>query len=353
MFQSLNPKLDFFGLNISNNSVKFARIKKGKKGLNLHSYGRAALEPSTIQKGKVKNEDLLASDIKNLLRKKEVNTKYVATSLPEEKAFFQIIEIPKVKNSRLKKMIEYEAEDCIPLPVEDIYLDFEVISESKSSLQVLITALPKKIVDPHVSAIKKAGLFPVLAEVESMSIVGSLINDKDEGPLLLIDIGETKTILTILLENIIIFTSYILTSSDDFTKKIAEDNNISFDLAEEIKIDHGLTSKSRPDVAKSLKPLLEETTETIQKHLAYYNSCGFSVQNGRQAEEIKKIVLCGGGSNLKGLAEFLSDQLDLKVEKGDPFTKLSSQSRQKFDGDKLSYGAAIGLALRNFDNNNF
>lgn len=352
MFKSLNPKLDFFGLNISNTSLKFAKVKKKKEGLTLSTYGLEKLEPGIVEKGKVKDEDLLASSIKKLIRRSDVNTKYVATSLPEEKAFFQIIEIPQVKESRLKKMIEYEAEDYIPLPLEDIYLDFEVISRKKRSLQVLIIALPKKIVNPHISAIKKAGLFPVLAEVESMAVVRALIKNKDkEGPLLLIDIGETKTILTILSKNIIIFTSYILTSSIDFTRRISEDNNISFNLAEEIKIDHGISSKERPDVGKSLKPLLEKMVETIQKHLAYYNSCGFSIQSDKETEEIEKVILCGGGSNLKGLSDFLATKLDVKVEKGDPFIKFSKKTREKFKGDGLSYGAAFGLALRNFDKN--
>ncbi len=353
MFKYLNPKLDFFGLDISDTSLKLAKIKKEKEGFSLSAYGKKELTPGIIEKGKVKDEDLLASEIRKLAKRKKLENDYVATSLPEEKSFFQIIQIPKVKRSRLKKMIEYEAEDYIPLAVEDIYLDYEIISEKRDKMDILVTALPKKVVDPHVFAIKKAGLFPVVAEVESVSIVRALVKEKEEAsPLLLIDIGETKTILIILSKNIIIFTSYILTSSLDFTEKIAEDNSIPLREAEKIKVEHGINSDERPDIRKTLEPLLEETAKTIKKHLAYYNSShGFAIQ-GDNTEEIEKIILSGGGANLKGLVEFLADKLNVSVEKGDPFVNLTEESKNFFQGNSLSYGTAFGLALRNFDQGN-
>ncbi len=347
MPNSLNPQLDFFGLDISHRSVKLAKMKKSKKGIELSDFGKLSLESGLVEKGKVKDQEGLSLKIKNLLRnKKSLNTNYAAISLPEEKSFFQIMEVPKVKKSRLKKMIEYEAEDCIPLSIEEVYLDYQIISEEENSIKVLITAIPRKIVNPHVSAVKKAGLFPVLAEVESMSIVRALVkNGEKANPLLLIDIGETKTILIVLSGNVIIFTSYILISSGDFTGKIAKENGVSLSKAEEIKIKNGI---SRPDIADCLNPLLEEAIREINKHLDYYNSYGFSTQSTEKSKDIEKIILCGGGANLKGLPDYLSHKLNLSVEKGNPFVNLRNPERN-FSGNKLSYGVAFGLALRNFD----
>ncbi|MGM0439190.1 MAG: type IV pilus assembly protein PilM [Patescibacteria group bacterium] len=352
MFKSLNPKLDFFGLDISDASLKFAKASKTEESIKLSSFGKKELKSGIVKKGRINDEDLLATEIKNLIKRK-LETKYVAISLPEEKAFFQIIETPKVKENRLKKIIEYEAEDYIPFSIDEVYLDFEIVDERKKSFNVLITAIPKKIIKPYISVVKKAGLFPVVAEVESISLVRSLVKNKEQtSPLLLIDIGETKTILTILSRETIIFTSYILTSSKDLTKKIAQDNDISLAEAEKIKINHGIQSEERKDIEQSLLPLLEETVETIQKHLAYYNSCGFSFQTGGEAEKIENIILCGGGANLKGLPNFLSERLNIKVTKGDPFVNFSEKTENKFSEDSLSYGVALGLALRNFDKNN-
>ena len=346
MLNSLNPQLDFFGLDISDRSIKFAQMKKSKEGVSLSNYGKSKLNKNLVKKGKIKDEDGLALEIKKLLKRKGVKSNYVATSLPEEKSFFQIIKVPNVRSSRLKKEIEYKAEDSIPLSIEDVYIDYEIISETDREIKALIAALPKKVVDPHVRTIKKAGLFPILSEVESMSIVRSLVEKKEEAnPLLLIDIGETKTILIVLSGSVIIFTSYILMSSDDFTREISKSKEVSATKAEDIKIKNGL---SRPDIANCLDPLLEEITSNIKRHLAYYNSYGFSTQSIEENKEIEKIILCGGGANLKGLPGYLSKKLGLSVKKGDPFVNLASE-KENAPNNPLSYGVAFGLALRNFD----
>ncbi len=348
MFKSLNPELNFFGLDISDSSLKFAKIDKRGGQFKVSAAGKRSLNPGIVKKGKVEDEDLLASKIRGLVRG-YLDTPYVATSLPEERSFFQIIEIPKVKSSKLKNVIEYEAEDFIPLSVNETYLDFQIISEKRESLQVLISALPKKIIDPHVSALKKAGLFPVVAEIESISTVRSLVADrKGCGPLLLIDIGDEKTILTILSKGVIIFSSYLLVSSRDFTQRIAKEKNISFKEADKLKIGYGINSDQKPEIAKILLPFLEETVESIQKHIDYYNSCGFTPQTGKNPDPIESVLLCGGGANLNGLPDFLSGKLGIEVKKADPFVNLSETSREMIDGDGLRYGTAFGLALRNF-----
>ena len=352
MFENLNPKLNFFGLDISDTSIKFADIKKEEGEFLLSSFDKKNLQPGIVKKGRILNEELLVSEIKELLKGKK-STQYAAISLPEENAFFQVVEVPKVKRERLKEAVEYQAEESIPLSVEDIYLDYQIIRNKRKNLEVLLAALPKKVVDSRISAVKEAGFFPVVAEVESMSTVRALVEkEKEPEPLLLMDIGENKTILTVFSKGIIIFTSYILFSSEDLTKKIAEDNDLSKYKAEKLKINHGLTSKERPDIIESLTPLLTDAVEEIKKHLAYYNSCGFKFQNG-DTEELKKVITCGGGAKLKGLPQFLSEKLNIKVKKGDPLINISKDCRKKIDGDGLEYATSFGLALRNFNKNDF
>ncbi len=352
MFESLNPKLNFFGLDISDTSIKLADIKKRDGEFTLSHFEKENLRSGVIEKGKILNEKMLVSKIEELVDKSNLS-RYVAVSLPEENAFFQVVEVPKVKRERMQEAIEYQAEESIPLPVEDIYLDYQVIRSKRNGFDVLLAALPKKVVDSRVLAVKKAGLFPVVAEVESMSAVRSLVkNDDSPESLLLIDIGENKTILTVFSKGVIVFTSYVLVSSKDLTKKIAEDNDISKYKAEKLKIEHGLIDKDRLDIAESLEPLLSEMVEEIEKHLAYYNSCGFKFQN-MEGEKLEEIIICGGGAKLKGLPEFLTDKLNLKVRKGDSFVNISDKCRDQIEGDGLEYATSFGLALRNFNKDSF
>ena len=236
MIHFLNTKIDSFGLDISNTSLRLAKIERKKGRLTLVSFGKKELDSGIIDKGKIKDEELLALAIKDLVKKvkgEKIKTKCVAVALPEEKSFLQIIEMPEMDKEKLGKAVMFEAENYIPLPINEVYLDFQIISSNsekkdKKRLNVLVSASPKKIVDSYVSSIEKAGLSPVFLEMESMSTARSVIKkEKNIKSLLLVDIGETKTNFIIFSKNSVQFTSSDSISSGDFTKKISEHNKIS------------------------------------------------------------------------------------------------------------------------------
>ncbi len=84
------------------------------------------------------------------VRGEKLNTNYAIVSLPEERAFLEVIQMPKMKTKELKEAIYFEAENYIPLSIEDVYLDFQIIQPLYNHLDhsdVLITALHKKIID--------------------------------------------------------------------------------------------------------------------------------------------------------------------------------------------------------------
>ncbi len=330
-------------MDISDSSVKVVQLKKRRKNIDLVSWGKVKLEAGVVSGGRVKNEKALASAIRYLMevvKGKKIKKRYVSISLPEEKSFFQTINIPQMEGKQIKEVIGYEAENCIPLPVDDVYLDFDELSSNAKGLDVLVAALPKKVVDSRVSSIEKAGLFPVVAETESMAIARSVVKEEDRSKsLLLIDIGESKTSIIALHSGKVIFSSYILTSSGEFTEKIADFCGVSTVEAERLKKEHGIEKEK---IREAVGPLLEETVDVIKKQLHYYEFCGL-IPRG-----IEKIIVCGGGSGLRGLTAFMSDKLYLPIEKGDPLINVSKRSQNKFDEEGLNYGVAIGLALRNF-----
>src|SRR4030042_2803617 len=200
MVEFLNLKPEVFGLDISDLSLKIAKLKKRGKSLTLSSFGEEEIKPGIIKEGEIQDENELSKIIKEGLKKvkgEKLNTKYVIASLPEEKAFLQVIQMPKMSDDDLKSAVIYEAENYIPLPVEDVYLDSQVINPIRNHLDhfdVLLAALPKKPINPYLSSLKKAGLQPVALEIESMAISQALIkNETTNHPTLLIDLGANRT----------------------------------------------------------------------------------------------------------------------------------------------------------------
>ncbi|MCP6718437.1 MAG: type IV pilus assembly protein PilM [Patescibacteria group bacterium] len=372
MLEYFNIKREIFGLDISDLSLKIIQLKKNKQGLELACFGETKIEPDVIKNGEIKDTNKLARIIETGIRQvkgEKINTKYVITSLPEEKAYLQVIQMPKVPEENLKSAVIYEAENYIPTPLDQVYLDFQIVPSLTDNLDhydILIAALPKLTVDPYVSSLKLAGLEPVALEIESLAIARAIIeNQKAESPVLLIDFGATKTSFIIFSGRALRFTSSISVSSTHFTEIISKALKITINKAEALKIKHGLTGKTNIDnkgkakgkeqkkIFEALIPVLVDLTQQIKKRLEYYRTHASHEHLNPENKEVSKIFLCGGGSNLKGLDELLSMELKIPVEIGNPWINISGKKQIQFEKEQsLAYTTALGLSLRAMKENN-
>ncbi len=369
MREFLTLKPEAFGLDISDLSLKIIQLKKTRNFFDLASFGEAKIKPGIIKGGEIKDEKVLMQILKKALAEtkgEKLKTKYVVASLPEEKAFLQVIQMPKMKEEELKSAIIYEAENYIPLPIEEVYLDSQIVPPAYNHLDhfdVLITALLKKTVDPYLSSLKKAGLKPVAFEIESQAIARVLIkNEITTSPFLLVDLGATRTGFIVFSGYSLRFTSSISVSSQSFTEIISKTLGVNLAEAERLKIEYGLQSpkvKKGKEIFEALIPALTDLIEQIKRYLHYYQTHAAHEHlppdrtPPSHHPEVGKIFLCGGGAKLKGLTNFLSSQLKIPVEIGNPWINILPATiqprKQKLIYEKeesLKYTTALGLALR-------
>lgn len=362
MFDFFNLKPKAFGLDISDLSLKIIDLEKNGNKLRLNSFGETLIKPGIIKRGEIRNEDALIKAIQKAVSDvngKKIKTKYVVASLPEEKAFLQVIQMPQLPEKDLKSAVIYEAENYIPMPIEEVYFDSKVVPPIKNHLDhldILIAAFPKKIVDSYLLCLKKAGLKPLALEVESLSIARSLIREElSQFPVLIIDFGATRTSFIIFSGYTVRFTFSIPVSSFNFTEAIAKAMKIDLLKAEKLKINYGLETKVTDEggmIFEALSPLLTDLVEQIKKHIDYYQSHISHEHLSSNEKGVKKVLLCGGGSNLKGLSEFLSREINLSVVVSDPWINVFSEKNKvkKILCEKpQGYTTAIGLALRGAD----
>jgi len=326
MLNFLNLKTEAFGLDINGSALKIVKLKKKRGFFELVSYNNTAVKPGVIENGEIKDEESLIKIIKdaqNTVKGEKLNTKYVVASLPEEKSFLQVIQMPKMKEEELRSAVSFEAENYIPLPIDQVYLDFEVISpivDHLNHFDVLIVAMPKIVVDSYASCFKKAGLIPSVLEVESQSMARALVKDQTSNfPLIMLDIGENNICFTAFAGRSIRFTSSIHISSKD--------------------------------LEKSKTPVLKELLSEVEKYLSFYQDHIFH-EHLPQNIGTAKIILCGDGADLKGLPDFLSKELKTTVELGNPLLNIPSKRiDDAFRKKSLIFATALGLALRGINNN--
>ena len=355
-FFTLKPKT--FGLDISDLSLKMIQLGGKKNFLRLASFGETEIKEGIVQEGEIKDQDALSKIIKESLRNvrgERISTKYVVASLPEDKAFLKVIQLPRMGEEDLKSAILFEAENYIPFPIEEVYLDFQIVKPIVDHLDhfdVLIAALPKKIIDPYVFSIKKAGLFPVALEIESQAVARAIIKKEVSlKPVLIVDLGAVRT-------NLIVHSGYSLRvtflnpiSAKGFTEMISKTLGVSFAQAEKLKLKYGIdsTQQEGKKVFEALIPPLTDLMEQIKKYLNYYQTHTFH-EHLSESQGVEQILLSGGGANLKGLKQFLSKELKMRVETGNPWVNILSDVPREIPSlsfeKSLEYTTAIGLALR-------
>jgi len=352
-FLTLKPKA--FGLDISDLSLKIVNLKRKKGLFSLASFGEAEIKPGIIEGGEIKNVEALGKIIREAVSKakgEKIKTKYVVCSLPEEEAFLQIIQMPMMKKEELKKAVYFEAENYIPLPMEEVYLDYQIVKPVINHLDhfdVLLTAMPKKVIDPYVLALKKAGLIPKVLEIESQAIARALIrNGVSPSSLLLIDLGATRSSFIIFSGYSLRFTSSISVSSQKFTNLIAKNLKIDLNEAEKLKIKYGL--EKREKIFEILSPRLKDLIREIKICLFYYHTHIHHEHLPLDSKEVEKIYLCGGGANLKNLTNFLSLELKIPVELANPWSNILPEPLKEVPElsyeKSLAFTTALGLALR-------
>lgn len=361
----LNLKKGAFGIDISDLSLKIVKLKENKGKIQVASFGKKEIPPGLIKKGMIEKEGEVAEIMKTALAEtkgEKLKTRYAVCSLPEEEAFLKVIRLPKMTEEEIAEGIKWQLEPNLPLSLEEVYFDWqEVPSQSKKFSYILIAALPKKIIDSYLLVFKKAGIMPVVFEIESQAAARSLLKGaKSLCPVIILDIGATGTGFTIFSGETVLFTSHIAISGKDFTDAIAEKLNTDVKTAEKLKIEVGLKTefkvrigensaeKKKGEVFEALMPILNNLVSETQHYIDYYKSYGTieCVPDG----VISKILLCGGDSLLEGLPEFLSSNLKLPVELGNPWVNIlkpgQKETPQISYRESFGYAVALGLALR-------
>lgn len=352
----LTLKRNAFGLDISDLSLKIAKLERTKSGFVLASYGEYDIPSGIIERGEVKDEKKLSEVIKKALEKvkgKRIKTKYVVISLPEEKAFLNVIQMPIMEEEELKSAILYEIENYIPLSAEEVCWDFEIVKPiygKPDHLDVLLAAIPREIVIPYINALKKANLIPFGLEVEAQATSRALIkNQMSPYPILIIDLGATRTGFIIFSGYALRFTSSIPVCGKTLSETLMKAFKISSQKAEDLKKRYGLTDKK---IFKALKPQLNELIAQIKKYLDFYHNHAKHEHLKPGVGRVKKILLCGGGANLKGIKGYFYSQLKIPVEEANPWVNIFSEPVRILPPisfhQSLGYTMALGLALKPF-----
>ncbi|OGZ57736.1 MAG: hypothetical protein A3B96_00330 [Candidatus Spechtbacteria bacterium RIFCSPHIGHO2_02_FULL_43_15b] len=347
-----------FGLDISDTSFKIAKLSKKKASLLLQHFGDIDIDAGLLEDGVITDEEKLANVIKNgvgSLTTGDIATRYASCSLPEQKTYLRIVQLPKMEKRDMGDAISWEIEANVPISLSEAYYDWQIIhpvNEDKTRAfdhyDILVSVAPKDLVDSYSRMLKKAGLVPFSFEPESVALVRSIIKGGfSEKPLLVVDLGQARTSFIVYAGSAIRFTSSAKLSGDGISEIIMRSMGVDKSEAERLKMGVGLDRDMDPRVFEAIIPALTDLKEQIQRYMDFYAEHSAHTHNGEP--RVSRVLVSGGGALLKGIEKYLALSLNIPVEIANPWVNILGDDVKTIPElpyeESIRYATVLGLSL--------
>lgn len=386
----------YLGINLGTSSVKLVELGNNNGVPHLLTYGFTEQSIDIIKDDSESAKKEIARILKQLCKEAKVSSNKVITALPTFSVFSSVISMPKMSKKDLSSAVLWEAKKIIPMPFEDVILDWYILNEDSSAqpskfksffnrskkkkpikekenanveniqnslqnnnqdqdkndedIKVLLTGAPKNLVTKYIDIFQRADLNLLSLETEIFALIRALVGN-DKSTLIIVDIGAMSTNISLVKNGSVVMNRSIELGGKNVTSEISQNLNVAFERAEQFKFDIGINAEGQAD--SSIFKSIEDTVAPIVDEIKYTIDFFKNQLNFGQSESdvIEKIILTGGSSSLSYLSEYLSKQLDKKVYIGDPMARIVYPEDLKpiIDevGSKLS--VAVGLAMREIE----
>lgn len=344
LFSSKNDA--YIGVDIGTSSIKMVELEKKQGRLHLVTYGYSEnIKELSDGENWTKNTDYVKKVIDRIYKKMEATTDRAVGTLPAFSVFSSIITLRNVDKKSLAGAVEWEAKKFIPLPLEEMILDWKVIGEKtendKKNTMVLLTGSPKKLVRKYVDVFRRTVVNLTNLEPETFSLIRSLLGD-DKSTVMLIEIGATNANICIVKGGIPMVSRSLDLGGKTISKTIATNLNIGLARAEQFKRDLGIASAQAggdlvpSTIASSINPIVNEVKYLI------------NLFQNKNEDKVEKIILSGGSVMLPNFASYLSEKLNMNVVVGDPWSRVVYPPELKPILMEIgsSFSVAIGAAMR-------
>jgi len=335
-----------FGLDIGHDMIRVVQFDTGHKVPRLKGYGSVAFDPSAIDDGVIVKPEAIAKVAMNLFKKElvgDISTNRVAVSVPAARALTRAVQLPKMSTKDMDEAVRTQAEQYIATSIDNVYFDYTIIREDKEGVEVFIVAMPKKIVDSYLVLTRMMGLETVLCDTAIGASARLFAHDKQSDvPSVLVDFGAESTDITVFNHGLVV-TGTVAFGGDDVTTTIAKGLHVTPREAVMLKSKYGLSkSVVQKQVMSVMGSSLEVLIKEIRRTVRYYE------QHYDKEAPIGQIVTMGGGANMPGLADYLTEQLRIPARTFDPAAHIDfGHLRPFYNADRMTYVTAAGLAITN------
>jgi type IV pilus assembly protein PilM len=312
------------GLDIGTSSVRGVEIRVGKTRPVLVRIAQEEMAPGSTREGEIANPPAVGDAISRLWKSGKFKGKdSVVVGVANSKVIVRQVELQWMPEEELRNALAFQVQEFIPIPVEEAIIDYLPVEDlmtpdGQRLMRILVVAAQKEMVQNLVETLKYAKIQPAVIDLSALALMRSLVSLYGlEEPIpaeAIVDIGAGITNVVVHEQARPRFVRIIAGGGDDFTIALSEQLGVDPMTAEQIKREISASGSPPPGYERAIDVLEEKTAafvDEIRGSLDYYMA-------QPEAQPVGRVLLSGGGSQLRNIADQLQSAVGVPVDRGHP-----------------------------------
>lgn len=266
----------------------------------------------------------------------------VRIALPETIVSTKVIPLPPLSDAELASAINWQAEQHIPIPPEELALEYQVLfrpgRNDKQPMRVLLVGLRKKVIENYVNLFHNLGVEPAVIETQVLSIMRSLQFVATDPTTLIVHMGASSMNMALVHQAELKFVLSHLNGGQLLTKALEQALSMDSTQSEQYKRTYGLdAAQFQGKVREAMLPAARLLITEVKKALQFF-------VNQNPQESVKRVVLSGGSALLPGLVQYVTEETGCEVLVSAPFTNATGDIPQQINQPSMT--VCMGLLSR-------
>lgn len=336
---------EFFALDIGTTAVRVVQFRRTGDAWTLVKYGTAPVDIKVSGSDAPEDQKRLGDVITNLIAQAGITERNVIVGIPSSKMFATVVDLPNLPMQELASTIKYQAEQFIPMAVDEAKIDWAVLGKSLRDPQkneVLLASVANNFSEARLELVENVGLNVVALEPDSLALVRALVPPNNQDAMMIIDFGDFSTDLVAVLGGSPRLIRSIPVGLQTLIKAATQNLNIDANQANQFIMKFGLhPDRLEGQILKSLDATLDQFVVEVNKSVKFFQSRYPNIS-------LKYLMASGYMLSIPAFGEYIAGKTNIQVVGGNAWGNVHFSPNLRDNLMQLApqFAVAVGLAER-------
>ena len=347
------------GLDVNSSTISVIQIEKTKTDVKVSRFSSMPTPPDIVREGLLSDPEAVGTAVRELLDLVGIPNKkpipIVNVGIPGQAVVIRLMPVPTgMPDDELNDVVQQEAINNLPFPLDEANVDYCLLPATERTdpdgvrrVDVLLAAIQRIVVDSYWRMADAADIQIGRLDISSLAVIRSLAAAgalKDDGQMTMcVNIRNDATDITLIKKGMPLFSRSVLLGVETLGEAISRSIDSPIDEAISLlpKIQLGSIPTSDPKLgqaAQVARSVFGDLTAEVGRSLEFYMSQVGAVQ-------VDQVLLSGPGCVVPGVADFISNRLNIQAEIADPFQNLIYDKAQILEERLPVHSMLVGLVV--------